>query len=253
MSLSFRIPDRASDLDASIDVLSSTDAPASSSVRISLRCHHLRSTLASEAGSSATPDITSAPDLRSKRSIRLVSYRLDTPTSPAVARRCRRLVSDCDHERPSLHGRERPVQHASVGAFHDVAAAEPIPADPARQEVRVPLDSQRLLLRSHITVQRACGASTSGISRDPVGVRCVAARTRWKSQKPAWTSGAAGVSPRRRRPSMLTAKHRRPGEAGHSRGEPKLSSSDHQLLLAASTTNRRHQPELCNCRLDTTE
>jgi hypothetical protein len=97
------------------------------------------------------------------------------------------------------------------------------------------------------------GVSTCRIPRDPVGVRSLDTWTRWKSRKPAWTSGATGVLPPRQRPSMLIAKHRRPGEAGHGRDKPKLPPSDHRLLLAAPTTNRRHQPELCYCRLDTAE
>lgn len=225
--------------------LSSTDAPASSSTGASLGCRHPRSPLASKTGSSATLDITSTPDLWPKRRGRLVPYRLDTPTPRAVSHPCRRVVSDCDHERPSLHSRERPVRHALAGASHDVAAAGPIPADPAKQEIRVPFETQPLLLRSHIAVQRAGGASTSGISRDPIGVRSPAARTRWKSRTPAWKLGAAAVSPHRQRPSVRAAKHRKPSEAGHVRGEPKLSSPDHQLLSVASTTSRRLRPELC--------
>jgi hypothetical protein len=39
---------------------------------------------------------------------------------------------------------------------------------------------------------------------------------------------------------------------GHDPREPKLTNTDHQPPLAASTTNRRRQPKSCDRRLDTT-
>jgi hypothetical protein len=52
-----------------------------------------------------------------------------------------------------------------------VAAAAPILAGPAKQEVRVPFGVQLSLRLSHITMQRASGDSASEIWKNPVDVR----------------------------------------------------------------------------------
>lgn len=115
----------------------SGDLPAALASR---RCFHRRSTRTKEVPSRQRSATSLRALLRSKR-FRLVSYRLDTPTSLAVARRRRRLFSD--GALPTFVHESKEPDPAGLGrSFPQRLRRGSIPADPARQEARVPLGSR---------------------------------------------------------------------------------------------------------------
>lgn len=72
-------------------------------------------------------------------------------------------------------------------------------------------------------------------------------------RSPQQIHGAAGMSPRLRRSDVRVTRRRRTGRCRTT--DPmntRFTLTDRQPHLAASTTNRLDQPELCNCRSDTT-
>ena len=105
-------------------VAGSTD---SSSTDCSRRCCHpcARSTSECESTRPDWPKLRSSGD----DNPRSVSYRLDTPTPPAVARRWRRLVSGSEKPSPLIRSPECP---ADVGFGWNPAATLPPRLDPHR-------------------------------------------------------------------------------------------------------------------------
>jgi hypothetical protein len=115
----------------------------SSSTGCSRRCCHRCARSISETA--APPDPT-GPNRKpsATTSSRFVSYRLDTPAPPTVARPWCRLVSGSEMPSPPIRSPECP---ADVGSGWNPAATlppRPIPADPARQETPGTIGTQSM-------------------------------------------------------------------------------------------------------------
>jgi hypothetical protein len=80
-------------------------------------------------------------------------------------------------------------------------------------------------------------ASTSGIRKDPVGVRSLDTRDHWKRRTSAWTLGAESVSPRSRRPSMLAVEHR---QTRQSRTTVRTSRGPPSPITSSAWRSRRN-------------
>lgn len=138
------------------------------------------------------------------------------------------------------------------GLDRDVAAAESIPADPTKQEARVPSERRACRYRSHVK----CSALRAMHLEDPEGSRRRPqpgrARDRWKRPTPLWTPGALGVLPRPRRTSMRAAERRRPGGARSRFLRAEARSRRSLAPPGGLDVNADAIPALCSCRLDTT-
>lgn len=137
------------------------------------------------------------------------------------------------------------------GLHRGVAAAEQIPADPTKQEARVPSERRACRSGSHVK----CSALRAMHLEDPEGSRRRPqpgrVRYRWKRPTPLWTLGALGMLPRPRRTSMRAAERRRPGVAGSRFLRAEARSPRSSAPPGGFDVNADAIPALCSCRLDT--
>jgi hypothetical protein len=210
-------------------------SPASSSTFPSRRCRHLCERRVSETESpkrldspGIEPRMTTRPSL-STLSVGYTSVVDGCPPATPVRQRRR----NGNHSRSAARNARQCGSRS--GLHRDVAAAEQIPADPAKQEARVP--SERGACRSGSHVERS--ALRAMHLEDPEGSR--------RRPQPG-RALAAGSAPHRRGLSAPWACcHARGGPAcappsdgdpvsqGHGSCEPKPALSDRQLHPAAST------------------
>ena len=164
---------------------------------------------------------------------RSVPYRLDTPTSSAVARRRRQLVSASDDVIAFDPIWKRPVD---VGFGWNPAATLPSRRDPprpcqTRDSGYLRNEACRLALHRNTVDSRRCTTET------PKGLPGARNLTRIIAEDPtsAWTPGAPSVLPHSLRNSMLAGRRRNRTLPDCGLCEPKLTLPALLLRPAAST------------------
>jgi hypothetical protein len=163
-----------------------------------------------------------------------VGYTTAAGGRPPAATACQQRASPA----PSFRSRECQTLQASVRTPpRDVAATDPKPTDPAKQEARVPSKRrQKPRWISHRGTVRS-RLAPRGSEEIPSASAAWTRATAGQAGHQAWTFGATNVSPRSRRSSMLVVERR---QTEHSRATDGTSQGPCCPITSSAGRPRRN-------------